>query len=74
MRCLNLRANDFDEEAVADLHEVLKSNFTMFNLDLRENPGLTPKLHRLLALKMLANYTRVGQNVQLENPSFWKAE
>ena len=41
MRELNLRANNLDVEAVAELNEALKDNWTIFNLDLRHNPGLT---------------------------------
>ena len=74
MRCLNLGANEFDEEAVGEFHEGMKSNYSVFNLDLRENPGLTQKLHRQLALRMLKNYTRVGQDTKLEDPEAWKAE
>ena len=34
-RCLNLRANDLDLEAVTELYDALKDNCSMFNLDLR---------------------------------------
>ena len=59
-RCLSLRANNLDAEAVGELYDALRDNASMFNLDLRQNPGLTQKMHRLLALKMLSNYTRAG--------------
>lgn len=59
-RCLSLRGNDLDYEAVKELYEALKDNSSIFNLDLRQNDGLTQKLHRLLALKMLSNYTRAS--------------
>ena len=53
LRCLNLRANAFDEEAVREIHDGMKNNFSIFNIDLRHNPGFTQKLHRQLALQML---------------------
>ena len=34
-RCLNLRANDLNQEAISELYEALKDNGSMFNLDLR---------------------------------------
>ena len=74
MRCLDLRANLIETEGIIELFEALKNNLSMFNLDLNENPGLTQKLHRQLALQMLANYTKVGQNIQLENPNQWEDE
>jgi hypothetical protein len=40
-RCLCLRANNLDSEAVAELYDALKDNASMFNLDLRQNPGLS---------------------------------
>jgi len=40
-RCLILRANNLDSEAVAELYDALKDNASMFNLDLRQNPGLS---------------------------------
>ena len=46
MRCFNFRANEFDEEAVKEFHDAMKGNLSIFNLDLRDNPGLTQKLHR----------------------------
>ena len=74
MRCLDLRANLIETEGIIELFEALKNNLSMFNLDMNENPGLTQKLHRQLALQMLANYTKVGQNIQLENRKQWKDE
>ena len=73
-RALSLRANNLDTESVEELYDALKDNGSMFNLDLRQNPGLSQKLHRLLALKMLSNYTRSGQLAQQESPEMWKEE
>ena len=46
LRSFNFRANEFDEEAVKEFHDAMKGNLSIFNLDLRDNPGLTQKLHR----------------------------
>ena len=63
-RCISFKANNLNAEAVAELYDALKDNGALFNLDLRMNPGLSQKMHRLLALKMLSNYTRAGQLAQ----------
>ena len=63
LRSLDLRGNDMCTEAVEELYDALKDNDSIFNLDLRQNPGLSQKLHRLLALKMLQNYTLIGQTI-----------
>jgi len=34
-RCLSLRANNLDAEAISELYDALKDNGSMFNLDLR---------------------------------------
>lgn len=73
-RALNLRANNLCTEAVSELYDALKDNATIFNLDLRQNPGLSQKMHRLLALKMLQNYTKSGQMASVECPETWKLE
>ena len=57
---------------MTELYDALKDNSSLFNLDLRQNEGLTQKLHRLLALKMLSNYTRSGQIAQQESPESWQ--
>jgi len=75
LRALNLRGNLIDEEGVRELHLSMKSNNSLMNLDLRENPGLSPVWHRKIALQMLNNYTKVGQVIQLsEFPQLWKKE
>lgn len=63
LRALDLRGNDLCLEGVEELYDALKDNDSIFNLDLRQNPGLSQKLHRLLALKMLQNYTLIGQTI-----------
>ena len=40
-RSINLRGNKLDTEAVMELYDALKDNNAMYNLDLRQNPGLT---------------------------------
>ena len=38
------------------------------NLDLRENHGLSAKLHRQIAVKLLENYTYICQHFQENYP------
>ena len=40
-RCINLRANNFDSEALGEIFDAFKDNVSIFNLDLRQNPGLS---------------------------------
>lgn len=58
---LNLRSNLITVEQAKEFLTCLKTNNTLFNLDLRENEQLLPKFNRSLALKLLASYTKVGQ-------------
>jgi len=43
-----------------EIYDSFKENDTLFNIDLRENPGFSEKTARMFALKMLANYTRIS--------------
>jgi hypothetical protein len=55
MRSIDLRNNNITDHWVSELIKVMKTNITLTNMDLRENPGLTQKHHRTLALHLLKN-------------------
>jgi hypothetical protein len=58
LRCIDFRGNKIQAKEIDELYAAFKDNDTLFNIDLRENPGFTEKMARTFALKMLANYTR----------------
>jgi hypothetical protein len=60
LRCLDFRGNRILAKEIDELYSSFKENDTLFNVDLRENPGLSEKMARTFALKMLANYTRIS--------------
>jgi hypothetical protein len=63
MRVVDLRGNAINEDVVVD--EVvpdLKVNKTLTNLDLRENPGYTTKVRKLVALCLLRNLERLKKS------------
>lgn len=72
MRAIDLRANLIEAEWIDELYSAFKDNETLFNVDLRENPGFQKRHARMFALKMLANYTKTGYEFQQENPLAWK--
>lgn len=60
LRSLDLRGNLIDSQMIEELYQAFKENESLFNFDLRENPGYEKKYARTFALKMLANYTKIG--------------
>ena len=60
LRCIDLRGNRIDSRMTEELYNAFKNNESLFNFDLRENPGFTTRHARTFALKMLANYTKTG--------------
>jgi hypothetical protein len=59
MRSVDLRNNNISGEWVSELVKVMKSNQSLTNLDLRENPGFNTKHHRDLALALLRNIQKL---------------
>lgn len=55
MRSVDLKNNNINDEWVEEFVKLMNSNTTLTNVDLRENPGLTLKFHRRLALTLLRN-------------------
>jgi hypothetical protein len=74
LRCLDLRGNLIQENIIQELLASFKENETLFNFDLRENPGFTPKYEREFALKMLANYGRAKQECEQFDDRAWRDE
>jgi hypothetical protein len=56
-----MKSNLITSDQAHDFLTCLKTNDTLFNLDLRDNELLQPKFNRKLALKLLASYSKVGQ-------------
>lgn len=50
-----MRSNNINEKWVSEFVLLLKTNISLTNIDLRENPGFTTKHHRDLALGLLRN-------------------
>lgn len=74
LRSLDLRGNLIEQEMVDELYQAFKENESLFNFDLRENPGYHSKYARTFALKMLANYTKIGYEYQVSESPGWKNE
>lgn len=55
MRSIDLKNNEISEYWVNEFVKLLDSNISLTNLDLRENPGLTKRLHRELAISLIQN-------------------
>lgn len=55
MRSIDLRNNNISESWISEFVKLMKTNTTLTNVDLRENHGLTQRLHRELALALLKN-------------------
>ena len=63
LRVLDLRNNKITEKSLKqDLMPVLKNNFSLTNIDLRRNPGLTIKMQKLIALNLLKNLDKLKKS------------
>jgi Ran GTPase-activating protein (RanGAP) involved in mRNA processing and transport len=63
LRVLDLRGNNIPEDVIRDeLIPDLKSNKTLTNLDMRENPGYTIRVRKLTALCLLRNLDRLKKS------------
>ncbi|CDW75504.1 UNKNOWN [Stylonychia lemnae] len=66
LRSIDLRNNKISPHWVEEFVKLMKSNGSLTNIDLRENPGLTIKLHRKLALGLLRNIQDLKEKGELE--------
>jgi hypothetical protein len=68
-----MRGNRIEAREIDELYDAFRENETLFNIDLRENPGLNDRMARTFALKMLANYTKVS-NQPFKDYKAWQRE
>jgi len=54
-KSINLRYNAISEEGIKELIGLLKNNFTLISLDLRDNPGLNEALNQQIYKKLIKN-------------------
>jgi hypothetical protein len=74
LRSLDLRGNLINSDMIEELYNAFKDNESLFNFDIRENPGFEQKYGRTFALKMIANFTKVAYEYQKTNLPGWKNE
>lgn len=55
MRSIDLRSNSISDEWVREFVRLFDTNYSLTNVDLRENDGFSSKVHRELAMKLLRN-------------------
>lgn len=66
MRSIDLRSNDISETWVKEFIMLFDTNFSLTNVDLRENYGFNTKTHRELAMKLLRNIHQLNSLGELE--------
>ncbi|CAI2366044.1 unnamed protein product [Moneuplotes crassus] len=55
LKSLDLRNNLIEAKGIKEMKYFLNANKSLINLDIRQNPGLSSKLHRTIVVKLLRN-------------------
>ena len=66
VRNVDLSANNFSKESCKKFIHMLRKNFSILTMDLKENPGYDPEIHARIVMKMSKNIRFLYQQFQDE--------